>query len=199
MNTQIHSNSKINILFVYVLLLINVSCINKAQDEKEIVTLRKVHENGFLKEGYIKDSIKIGNWIWKDSITNEKLIEVFYTDTIIGGTKTNLSLKKYFDRKKLFLIEKVLNEEQIIGLKVMNPNLYHMNILNDNQYHEAGQGLYLFYCSKCHLSPKKVIGFINNIDSFSQSLKKNNSHKDINLNKEEVNQLFLYLKKLNRN
>ena len=188
--------TKINSILICLILFINVSCEKKGKSEKEILILKKSYENGFFKEGYIKKNVKVGKWIWSDSITNEKLIEVFYTDTIIGCRKNKLSLKRYFDKNKLFLIEKVLNEEQIIGLKIINPNLYTNNILNNNEYHEAGQGLYLFYCSQCHVSTKKVSKCIKNIQDFSQSFNKINTHRDIHLNNEEINQLFLYLKKI---
>ncbi|MBC7523117.1 MAG: hypothetical protein H7239_01560 [Flavobacterium sp.] len=126
-------------------------------------------------------------------------MDIYYVDTVIGLKTNKLQLKKYFNKDKLFLIERVLNDEQIIGLKVVNYPLY-SNLLNNNEYHEAGQGMYLFYCMQCHLN-KNIIknNSVINYNVFFKSFKKNKIHQEIILNNEEFNQLYIYIKKQTKN
>lgn len=199
MKTLIHLNSKINIFFCFTILFINYSCTRKVNDEKVTTAPIKLFENGILKVGFIKNNLKVGKWVYYDSITKQKVMDIYYVDTVIGLKTNKLQLKKYFNKDKLFLIERVLNDEQIIGLKVVNYPLY-SNLLNNNEYHEAGQGMYLFYCMQCHLN-KNIIknNSVINYNVFFKSFKKNKIHQEIILNNEEFNQLYIYIKKQTKN
>jgi hypothetical protein len=197
MKIQTGIKLEISIFFIFIFYFFIITCVEKPKNEERIQTLNKLYENGFSKIGYTVNNKKVGKWIWRDSITNEKLIEFFYSDTLLGENKNNLTIKKYFEKNKLFLIEKIINENQIIGLKVIDTNMYKDNILNDKEYHEAGQGIFLFYCSNCHFGGKKIINNLEDVDTISIILKQNKVHKNIKLNKEEINQIYYYLKKIN--